>query len=95
MRTHIRAVLTDLVVPFLAAFVLVAARSFQQRNVQFARYGAMVGTTFVYAFAEAFVVVSYVAGAGVIHVPAVLAYATGGSAGCVLAVMFSKRIFHD
>lgn len=55
----------------------------------------MVATTFGYAFAEAFVVVSYVGAGGQIHVPAVLAYAAGGSLGCVVAVWTSKRIFHD
>ena len=87
--------LIDLVVPFAASFALVALRAFQQRNVQFARYGAMFGTTIMYAFAEAAVVLAYVGNGNGFNLPAVLAIGLGGATGGVLAVKVSKRIFHD
>lgn len=84
-----------LAVPFFASFALVALRAFQQRNVQHARYGAMFGTTMLYAFAEAAVVLAYVGSGQGFNLPAVLAIGVGGGLGGILAVKLSKRIFHD
>lgn len=84
----------SVVVPFFAAFALVALRSFQQRNVMAARYGAMFATSFAWAFAEALVVVAYVAN-GAFHWSTVLAIGAGGGVGGVCAVKLSKRLFHD
>lgn len=87
--------LTNLAVPFFAGGALVALRAFQTRNVQAARYGAMIGTCMLYAFAEAYVVASYVVANGQVFVPAVVAYGLGGGIGCAGAVYVSKRVFHD
>lgn len=83
-----------LAVAFGASFVVVALRAWQQRNVMAARYGAMFGTSILYAFAEGALVLAYVAHNG-FHIPTLLAIGVGaGSGGCV-AVYLSKRVFHD
>lgn len=84
-----------LAVAFAASFALVGLRTFQQRNVMAARYGAMFATTFGYAVAESLVVLAYVGNGPGFHGDAVAAIGAGGAIGGVLAVKLSKRVFHD
>lgn len=53
----------------------------------------MIGTTFLYIVAESLLVLAYTADG--FQWSVVLVVGAGGSAGGVLAVKFSKRVFHD
>lgn len=75
----------------LASLVFVFLKAFQQRNVAFDNFIAVVPTSVAMAFAEVYVIGS-VAKQGW-HLPLVLAIGLGAGIGCVGAMLLHHHIF--
>lgn len=74
---------------FISQLVWVGLRSFQQRNVAFDNYTAVMPTSCAMAIVEVYIIAS-IAKSGW-HVPLVLAMALGGGIGCLLAMYIHKK----
>lgn len=76
---------------FLANFVFIFMKAFQQRNVGGAHYFAILPTSFALAATEVYIIVQVVAKG--IDLGAVLALGLAGGLGSMTAVFFHRRIF--
>lgn len=76
---------------FLANFVFIFMKAFQQRNVSGAHYFAILPTSFALAATEVYIIVQVVAKG--IDLGAVLALGLAGGLGSMTAVFFHRRIF--
>jgi len=76
---------------FIASFVLVFIRAFQQRNVAFDRYLAILPTSLLFAAADVYVVITVV-NAG-FKISTVLSMGIGAGLGAMLAMFIHKKVF--
>jgi hypothetical protein len=76
---------------FAASFVFIFLRAFQQRNVAFDNYLAIVPTSLLMAATEV-IVIANIASRGW-HLPLVLAVGFGSGLGAIVAVLTHKRLF--
>lgn len=77
---------------FSASFVFIFLRAFQQRNVAFDNYAAIMPTSLLMAATEVVVIVN-IATMGW-HLPLVLAVGIGSGSGALCAMIAHKRIFN-
>lgn len=76
---------------FAASFGFIFLRAFQQRNVTFDNYAAVVPTSLLMAATEVLVIAN-IAKSGW-HLPLVLAVGLGSGFGALCAMLLHKRIF--
>lgn len=76
---------------FAACFVNIALRAFQQRNVAFDRYAAVLPTSLCLAVAEVYVI-ARVASSG-FHAPLIVAVGLGSGTGAIFAMWLHKKVF--
>ena len=80
---------SDIILTFLASFVFIWLRAFQQRNVAFDNYGWILPTSLLMAATEVYVI------ANIAHhgytLGLVLAMGVGGGLGATLAAIMHKR----
>lgn len=74
---------------FFAAFTLVFFKSFQQRNVAYENYFAIIPTSLFLAAAE-FLAIAYIASIGMQPI-AILVYALGAGTGSLGATILHKK----
>lgn len=75
----------------LSSFIFIFLRAFQQRNVAFDRYAAVMPVSLLMAFAEVFVIAN-IAHRG-FDLILVLTIGVGSGAGALCAMRLHKRIF--
>lgn len=74
-----------------ASFVLIFLRSFQQRNVAFDNYAAVLPTSILMAFAEV-AVIANIAMQG-FHIGLALIIGLGSGSGALCAMLIHKKVF--
>lgn len=79
------------VTTFLASYVFVFLKAFQQRNVAFSNMVAIMPVSIAMAIVEVYIIAT-VATRGY-SVPVVLAVGFGAGLGCICAVIIHKRVF--
>lgn len=84
-----------LLTTFAASFTFIFLRAFQQRNVAFDNYMAILPTSLLMAATEV-VVIANIATMGW-HIPLVLAVGLGSGTGALTAAIVHKKVFgkHD
>lgn len=83
-----------LIAIFFASFFFVAIKAFQQRNVAFDHYLAIIPTSLIMAVAEAYIIVK-IATTGYYSISLVLSMGLGAGLGALGASILHKKIFKE
>jgi hypothetical protein len=77
---------------FLASFIFVFLKSWQQQNVVHRKYGWIMPTSLAMAFCEGFVIMKI---ATAFTIPLLILIGLGSGSGCLAATYLHHRFLHD
>lgn len=83
----------NLMMIFFASFVFIFLKAFQQRNVAFDHYNAIIPTSIIMAFAEVFVIYNIVIEGFELRL--ILAIGLGSGFGALIAAKVHKQIMGE